>query len=247
LQKNPAYTKAFAESLPKAYAKSFDWAAIAEHGDVAARRKPGHVGIGSCYAPRLPGTALCVVADDRPGLLATISAAFVSERLDVIGAEAYTRKTTDGRREAVDIFWVQRLTEGDPRRPLTVDELRHLEATLDACILDNLSPKNVRLPTLPPPSRVGATETVVRFIEDREGMLGTLEVETDDRAGMLLVLSRALFDQQVQIVSSQVRTEAGRVRDRFEVTELDDQPIRPDRRLLLQVAVMSAVQAAFEH
>jgi UTP:GlnB (protein PII) uridylyltransferase len=192
----------------------------------------------------LPGTTLCVVADDRPGLLATISAALVNERLDVTGAEAYTRKTANGHREAVDIFWVQRLDVDDPRRPLSVDDLRHLETTLDS-LLEGGGTTSVRFPTQPPQARPAARETVVRFIENRGGVLTTLEVETDDRTGMLLVLSRALYEQSVQIVSSQVRTEAGRVRDRFEVTELDDVPIKPERRLVLQVAILNAVQEAF--
>ena len=123
--------------------------------------------------------------------------------------------------------------------------MRHLEATLDALILEQHQPVNVHIPTIPPPARTGARETRVRFLEDREGMLNMLEVETDDRTGMLLVLSRTLFEQNVQIVSSQVRTEAGRVRDRFEVTELDDSPISPNRRLSLQVAILSAVQQTF--
>jgi [protein-PII] uridylyltransferase len=245
LQSNPSQAKAFAESLPKAYSSAFDWPAIGEHSTISARRNPGHAAIGTCHAPRLPGTALCVIADDRPGLLATISAAFVSERLDVIGAEAYTRKPSHGKREAVDIFWVQRLDVPDSRRPLNAEELRHLETTLDALILEQHRPVDVHIPTIPPPARTGARETRVRFLEDREGLLNMLEVETDDRTGMLLVLSRTLFEQNVQIVSSQVRTEAGRVRDRFEVTELDDSAISPNRRLSLQVAILSAVQQTF--
>jgi len=247
LRQNPTLVKAFAESLPKTYSSSFDWAAIAEHATIALRRQPGHAGVGTCFVPRLPGTALCVIADDRPGLLAAISAALVNERLDVIGAEAYTRATYDHRREAVDIFWVQRLDVSDPRRPLSPEDLRHLETTLDDLILEHYSPRAVHIPTQPPPARSVATETVVRFIEDKGGLLTTLEVETDDRTGMLLVLSRTLFEQNVQIVSSQVRTEAGRVRDRFDVTELDDSPIKPERRFVLQVAILSSVQEAFGH
>lgn len=247
MRHSPTLVKAFAESLPKSYGASFDWAAIAEHAAVAARRAPGHAGVGTCYAPRLPGSALCVIADDKPGLLAAISAALVNERLDVIGAEAYTRRAEAGIREAVDIFWVQRLDVGDPRRPLSPEDLRHLETTLDDLILEHYSPKSVRIPTVVPKARAAATETVVRFIEDSGGLLTTLEVETDDRTGMLLVLSRTLFEQNVQIVASQVRTEGGRVRDRFDVTELDDRPITPDRRFTLQVAILSAVQETFGH
>jgi [protein-PII] uridylyltransferase len=231
--------------MPKAYTASFDWAAIAEHASIAHRRPAGHATVGTCRASRLPGIALCIVADDRPGLLATISAALVQERLDIVAAEAYTHLRATGEREAIDIFWVQRLDVPDSRQPLSTDDLEHLEATLDRLVLEQGAPSNIRIPTQRPPAPHGATETVVRFIENRSGTLTTLEVETDDRTGMLLVLARALYEQRVQIVSSQVRTQAGRVRDRFEVTEVNDTAITAERRLLLQVAILSAVQEAF--
>lgn len=245
LHTNPAFVKAFAESMPKAYATSFDWATVAEHAGIAHQRTAGRVGVGTCHASRLPGIVLCIVADDRPGLLAAISAAFIQEQLDVMSAEAYTHHSPSGEREAVDIFWVQRFGVAEPMLPLSAQELKHLEDTLDSLVLEQYRTNAVHIPTQRPPAPYGATETVVRFIEDRSGTLTTLEVETNDRTGMLLVLARALYEQRVQIVSSQLRTEAGRVRDRFEVTELDNTAVTPDRRLLLQVAILRAVQEAF--
>ncbi|HEY5957756.1 MAG TPA: hypothetical protein VIV60_14430 [Polyangiaceae bacterium] len=246
MRHNPAYVKAFAESLPSSYRSAFDWAATAEHAATSQRRRPGLPGVGICFAPRFPGHAVCVVADDRPGLLATISAALISERLDVIAAEAYTRRLSAEGREAVDIFWVKLLDGADPERPLSKELLDHLETTLGQLLTGNYDPHSARIPTQPPPARTSeVSETVVRFIEDRGGMLSTLEVETSDRRGLLLVLARSLYEQKVQIVSSSVRTENGRVKDRFEVTELDDTPIRPERRLLVQVAVLNAVQETF--
>jgi [protein-PII] uridylyltransferase len=245
MRHNPAFVKAFADSLPASYRAVFDWAAIAEHAAISQRRSPGHCSVGTCFASRLPGHALCVVADDRPGLLATISAALVSERLDVIAAEAYTRRVPGQGREAVDVFWVRPLDTPEPERALPPALVEHLEKTLDDLLAEQYDPAIARIPTQPPSARVESTTTTVRFIEDRSGLLSTLEVETNDRAGLLLVLARALYEQKVQIVSSSVRTENGHVKDRFEVTEVDDSPISPDRRLLVQVAVLSAVQQTF--
>jgi [protein-PII] uridylyltransferase len=180
-----------------------------------------------------------VIADDRPGLLATISAAFVKENLDIIAAEAYTRILPNHSREALDVFWVQRLGAEDPRRPLSTGDIRRLEQTLASMLDDQLQPLS-RVSTSPPP-RIAA-EANVRFVEDKDGQLSWLEVETDDRAGLLLTLSRVLFEQKVQIVSSHVRTEAGRVKDKFAITELNDDPISNERRMQVQVAVLSAIQ-----
>ena len=116
---------------------------------------------------------------------------------------------------------------------------KRLEQTLASMLDDQLQPLS-RVSTSPPP-RVAA-EANVRFVEDKDGQLSWLEVETDDRAGLLLTLSRVLFEQRVQIVSSHVRTEAGRVKDKFAITELNDDPISNERRMQVQVAVLSAIQ-----
>lgn len=242
---SPAFVKAFAESLPSSYRAGFDWAAIAEHAALSRRRRPGHPGVGTCFASRLAGLALCVVADDRPGLLATISVALIDARLDVLAAEAYTRHLPERAREAVDVFWVRQLDASDPDRPLSAERLTHLEATLDRLLNGDYDLGAACIPEQATGTHGAVAETIVRFLENRDGLLSTLEVETSDRIGILLVLARSLYDQRVQIVSSSVRTENGRAKDRFEITELDDAPIRPERRLLVQVAVLNAVQQTF--
>ena len=80
MRHNPTLVKAFADSLPKAYGSSFDWTAIAEHATVAARRMPGHAGVGTCFVPRLPGSALCVVAV-RTAEVKAVPDALVGNRL----------------------------------------------------------------------------------------------------------------------------------------------------------------------
>ena len=243
---DPQFVVRFVDSLPDTYKKMFAWPAISDHAQISARRVPGRASVGTCVAPRMPGSALCVIADDRPGLLATISAALASERLDVIAAEAFTRNIDDKRREAVDVFWVQHLEGGDPNRRLSVEDLAHFENALNGMLDAQTDTRPA--PSLPAslPDRPSAMETVVRFLEDKEGRLSTLEVETDDRAGMLSVLARALYEQRVQIVSSHVRSYQGRIRDRFTITEVDDAPIGRDRRLAIQVSVMTAVQSVLQ-
>ena len=126
---SPLQLQQFAETLPDAYRAHFSWPSIREHAGLSIARKAGEPAVGPCTAPRLPGTALCIIADDRPGLLAVISAALLREKLDVVGAEAYTRKLPNHQREALDIFWVQRLGADDPRRPLSTGEIERVEQT----------------------------------------------------------------------------------------------------------------------
>lgn len=230
--------QAFAASLPESYRRNFDPAAVLAHAQIARAREGAAANVGTFPSSRT-GTALCVVADDRPGLLATISAALVIAELDVIEAEAYTRREAGRSGEAIDIFWVR----PDPvvRRGRAFDEgqLSVLRSTLIG-LLEGRVERRLE-PGSRPFSTPGTAETIVRFIEGDDGSFTTLEVETGDRSGLLLALSQALFNQRVQIIGSQVKTNGTRVFDRFSIVELDGSPISSVRRLQIQVAVLTAV------
>jgi [protein-PII] uridylyltransferase len=234
------FLRSFAASLPDSYRANFDASAIAAHARIARERESAPANIGAFFSNRVPGAAICVVADDRPGLLATISAALVLCGLDVIEAEAYTRRIPGQHDEAVDIFWVRHENRADHRLRLGHEEITQLCQTLIGLIEGKLERKRAD-PSSRPPITPAAKETVVRFIEGQDGTFATLEVETFDRSGLLLALSQALFAQRVQIVGSQVKTRGNRVFDRFHIVEFDNKPISPARRLEIQVAILSAI------
>jgi len=54
-------------------------------------------------------------------------------------------------------------------------------------------------------------------------------------------ICQALFNEHVQIVGSRITAQNGRVKGRFEVTELSELPIDPSRRQLIKLAILSAV------
>jgi [protein-PII] uridylyltransferase len=238
--KNPSadYVREFAASMGRAYRKKTVEEIVAEHAGAALRREDRAANVELVQSLRPALSSLCVVADDRPGLLATISAAFVLSGVDVVDAEAHTRRTSGGRAEAVDVFWVR---QADPERrddAISPEQVAEVERVLTGLLSGTLhAPESTATD-----SAGEVSETVVRFLENAEGDLATFEVETDDRSGLLLALSRALFDARVQIMESEVRTVEGRVFDRFNICELDGSAITPARRLEIQVAVLSAIQ-----
>ncbi|MBK7584993.1 MAG: hypothetical protein IPI67_32985 [Myxococcales bacterium] len=237
---SPDYVREFAASMPRAYRTAYGEVAIAEHAGVALRRGDRAANVELLeHTHGAPGV-LCVVADDRPGLLATLSAAFVLTNLDVSGAAAHTRKTSGGRQEAIDLFWVRYSDPSKRSERITPDAIPQVLQVLTD-LLEGRVDREVASRRAGKPA-AKASETTVRFVENSEGDLATLEVETDDRSGLLLALSQALFEQKVQIVESAVKTEGSRVLDRFVIFELDGKPIQPDRRLQIQVAVLSAIQ-----
>src|SRR5690606_32730252 len=122
---------------------------------------------------------------------------------------------------------------------LDIERIRTaLRALLDGSLPSGAAPPPASLSTA---SR-GRTNTRVRFLEDSSGALATLEIETENRAGLLLAVSRARFAQQVQVDRSEVHTIGNRVVDRLRVAECDGSPVGPERRLEIQVAVLSAAE-----
>jgi [protein-PII] uridylyltransferase len=226
--------------MPDSYRRNFDVRASEAHESTSAERGERLARVGKFPSPR-PGSALCVTAEDRPGLLATISAALVLCHLDVIEAEAYTRTRPGLPDEAVDVFWVRYDPPERRAEPVTPEDVLLLESTIVGLLEGKLDRNRLSEPGGRRASTPGAVETVVRFIEDREGSFATLEVETGDRSGLLLSLAQALFNQRVQIIGSQVKTNGSRVFDRFSIVELDGSPISASRRLEIQVAVLTAV------
>jgi len=226
--------------MPVAYRKAFDLQAIAAHARLSAERRGAIAKVGVFPSNSAPGTAVCVVADDRPGLLATISAALVMCGLDVICGEAYTRRAPGGRVEAVDVFWIRHADPSERRVRLQKHEIAALNDTLVGLLEGSVEPRTRATTTTP--DSAASVGTVVRFLDANDGTLATLEVETGDRSGLLHALSHALYEQGVQIVESEVKTLGDRVFDRFTLVELDGSPISPARRLQIQVAVLSAIE-----
>lgn len=225
---------AFADSLPREYRERFNPAQIAVHAYASVGRRGAPVAVALFPWHDAEQSALCVIAEDRPGLLSLISAALTQMGFDVDSAEAYTRQDP---REAVDVFWLR-----DPEGRITESEVHAFEELL-AEILAGRPALSIPAPALSPEPGLGTT---VRFLEDADGALAILEVETDDRSGLLWTITRALYKQNVQIVGSKIRTENNRVYDRFTIVELDGSPIKNDRRLAIQIDIMSALAPSLQ-
>jgi [protein-PII] uridylyltransferase len=231
---------AFYESMPSRYRELFDVASAREHAAIVARRDgaAAHAEIWK----RLPegGAILCVVADDRPGLLSYISAALVVHTMDVVAAQAYTRRTAEGA-EAVDLFWLRR--EGPAKSPVLEADALGIGSVLRALVTRELTIDAITRETgvrpAPPP---GAT-THVTFEEAASTGLAVLTVETFDRPGLLLAITKALSRARVQIIASEAMSRDGRVVDRFTLVELDGAPLRPERRGILRVEVLAAIDS----
>jgi UTP:GlnB (protein PII) uridylyltransferase len=213
------FTTRFIASMPPAYAQAFESADAAEHARIAADR-------GSAVAQvvvwrMLPqGVAiLCVVADDRPGLVALVSAAFLAHALDVRSAQIYCRSTTDGTVEAVDFFWLRNVSSGAP-----------LEASrLEACArtIRELLVAEADGPLVPDPAAMADTGARVSYAPDpTSSERFEVSLEARDFPGLLHTVARLLHQHGLEVVRCEIRTEEGIARDRFWVTSFSgEQPL----------------------
>ena len=121
--------RSFMSSMPAAYRRSFSNDVIAIHARAAAAREARTASVAACGELR-NCAALCVVADDRPGLLWLISIGLAAHELEVMKAHIYCRRRTDGRTEAVDLFWVRR-RGSTASSSLSTSEIEALSATIN--------------------------------------------------------------------------------------------------------------------
>lgn len=235
----PGWTEAFSSSMPPGYRVLFDPRTTRRHAAVCSRRegRPAHVEVWRTLADG--SAALCVVADDRPGLLSAIAAALVSHRLDVITALVFSRGSGDGRLEAVDLVWVRRANSGD-RAPIDDDEAASVGEVLSAILSGNITVEQIAsdagAPQASPDPRV-----VVRFEDGLGDDLASLFVEAADRPGILLSIAHEVFQQGAQVVRSLVRTSGGRAYNHFELAEFSGAPLSQERREQIRAAVHAAL------
>jgi UTP:GlnB (protein PII) uridylyltransferase len=229
----------FLRTMPAAYAQSFSPRDIHEHVRIVARR-----GLLSAHAEPWRGATsppyVCVVAEDRPGLLSFVTDALLVHGLNIKSAQIYCRRRSDGSWEAIDFFCVE---PGDAEEELSVDELANFAQTLRELIAEELIVERqaherdtIPVPR-PRPSRV---------YFDLDGLKRNelvLVVEAPDFSGLLFAIASALHGQNARIVASQIRTDDGIARDRFHLALIDTQPFNGERLCDIQQAVWTAVRA----
>ncbi len=233
--------RAFVASMPRRYKELFDDRARREHASIVQRRgsAPAHVEVWR----ELPhgGAIICVVADDRPGLLSRISAALVVHELDVVAAQAYTRARDGADDEAVDFFWLRRFAGAAAPAMVSNADAARVSEVLGGLVEGKLTVDTVARDARAIRARPTSAATHVRFDEGEDRGLAVLSVETSDRPGLLLAISQALFRRRVQIVWSEVKSDDGKVLDRFHLAEFDGAPVREETRRRIQSDVLEAI------
>jgi [protein-PII] uridylyltransferase len=248
----------FCDTMPERYLLSNTSAEIAAHAKVALQvhnepvtaqlvpsRHPDVAELCVVTQGRRAGEAgLCVVAGDRPGLLAGITAAFAANRLDIFAAQIHSRKLSDGALQAVDLFWVRDPVEGaagvEARLPKLQRDLRNvIRGRVEPRDLAQARKPSSRWSERPSPS----VTTEITIDQAASPQHSVIEVSTKDKAGVLFAIAQALHDLGMSIALAKVSTEGTRATDVFYVTEADGSKPATEARV---AEVRNALVAALD-
>lgn len=157
-----------------------------------------------------------VVANDRPGLFATVAGALALNGLDILAADAFSA----GDGIALDTFTVRTdtLAEADAATWAA------LERTLSGALEGSLDvPARLAERLRAYGASRGGRPTV--SVEHAGAYATALFVSAPDRIGLLYDLARAIADAGLDIRWARVSTRAGRARDVFHVVDAAGDPV----------------------
>jgi len=223
---------------------------ILEDVEVAHRFMRRHVVEGNPLAPVFTArqdkdrgcTIVKVCSWDRGGLFGSIAGCLSAAGLNILTAQIFTR--TDGI--AFDTFSIVDGVNGSLAKSQSVERFQTLLDRL-------LTGKAVKLEKLihrqkaaHPPYHAYTGEqiqTEVRIDNHSSDTRTVIEVETEDRVGLLYLLSHTLHELELYISAARICTEKGGVIDIFYVREYDGKKLLSTKR---QEQVVTALKKAVE-
>ncbi len=178
---------------------------------------------------------------DRAGLFGKISGSFSAVGLNILSAQIFTR--ADG--VALDTFFVI-----DARTGLLAE--RDQRERFDALLTKVLTGHDLDLRSLlarqqgarPPYQSYEGEQIPTRLVFDNETSetRTVIEIETEDRIGLLYAISQTLSELGLDISAARICTEKGAALDSFYVSELDSRKVvDPDRLQVIEQRLRHAI------
>lgn len=249
-----SFLRDYLDSMPEGYLLSNGAAEIAGHARVAQRGRQTTVTAAMVPSRRAEVAELCVVTGerfydplcvvtpDRPGLLASISAAIGANGFDIHAAQVHSRKLPDGSMQAVDLFWITVRHESSDGFGLA---LQKLEQDLHNVISGAITPEDLMRSRRSPQSErpAPAVPTQVKLDNSISTSQTVVEIVTRDRPGLLFTLSRVFHALDVTIRVAKINTEGTRAIDVFYITELDGRKVEQRSRMdQIREALLAVLQ-----
>jgi [protein-PII] uridylyltransferase len=207
----------FLTAMPERYLYANDPVDIVRHSRFARASQMKHVNV-TVVTNHEPYVELGFIADDRPGLLAMITATLAASRLKILSAQVHTWVDTFGRKRALDLFWVR----GGQTAATTHSALPRLERDFQRLLSHEITPADLvtggRRSTWSdrPMPKIASEVSVDNRASTQNSVI---EVTTSDMMGLLFWLSHTLQSLGLQITLAKINTEGSQVADVFYVTD----------------------------
>ncbi|HEY3500756.1 MAG TPA: [protein-PII] uridylyltransferase [Polyangiaceae bacterium] len=231
----------FLEAMPERYLYTNEPADIVRHSRFAraAQMKQVNVTVMTTAAPYVE---LGFIADDRPGLLAMITATLAASHFKILSAQVHTWVDQFGRTRALDLFWVRRgqtptAVQGAVPR-IQRDFERLLSQELTPAELVTGGSKRSTWSDRPTPNI--ATDI---YVDNRvSANQSVIEVTTKDQVGLLFWLSHSLQLLGLTISLAKINTEGNQVADVFYVTDEKGAKVTdPERIETIKMRIQSMI------
>jgi len=180
---------------------------------------------------------------DRAGLFSKIAGSFSAAGLNILSAQIFTR--SDGM--ALDTFCVITAKEGSLANPEQQEHFGEvLKKALTGGPVDFRSLIARQKITRPPYQAYMGEQiaTEIRFDNEASDARTLVEIETEDRLGLLFAISEALAELALDISAARISTERGGASDSFYVRERDGgRVLIPARREAIERRLRKAIQS----
>jgi UTP:GlnB (protein PII) uridylyltransferase len=228
----------FVASMPSPYRLEYDDVEIQEHAAIVERRGGSVAHVETLVDTSRTGKWLCVVTDDRPGLLSLLSAAISAHSLDILTAKVYCRLRPGSLAEAVDFFGVRSL-RAEHDLELGGGMLLSLKNSIEALLSGELSAETLARRSAPT-ARLGRVSPATAYF-DETADADILIVQAVDHPGLLLRITLTLFREGLTVRRSNVATLGHLARDEFELSEIDGSPLTDARKESVIRGVMATL------
>ena len=174
-------------------------------------------------------TAAKICTWDRAGLFSTITGSLTAAGINILSAQIFSRQ--DG--VILDTFFVNDARTG---APVSSESREQFERLIAAALTGQVNFPDLIARQKLPASLFQSLEgehlpTVIQFDNGISDTRTVIDIETEDRVGLLYTISHALTELGLDISLAKISTEKGAAIDTFYVNELDGAKILEPERL----------------
>ncbi len=222
-------------------ADQLEWATEAViHGEEEYRKRDGatqpvtevHIAVRGVQPHGVSELLVCV--PDHDGLFASITSVLDEMGFNVLAARILT--TRDGR--SFDLFQLMDQQDNVLNQQDAADLVERLKSATTATEVRPLVRR-----AMPRRLRHFVSHPLIRFEPDPEGMGTILELECNDRPGLLSRVAAAMVKEQVQVLDARIATFGERVEDTFLVSDAQHRPLTAGA----QVALADSIKQFLEN